>query len=325
MVNRLSLSLLFITVLFCHVFSHSLSGGMDDLFKPLKNETAKRFRQSRIYYQDDKPGDLWRTGDSDNLGIGMCFYCDQRCEDQLGEMGFSDANSYFAQIVTEMNPLMANLHEGIVMELVAVLMPHKVMEMSWMLDTSATTAVEELTDINRKFWQDSGLYNYAVNYNCDVDFYVVSDQDPAWVFMGEVDGIADMFQMCLHSFSTVKLLGESVFDQARLIAHETGHLFGIYHDGPMANDYIRDEAAFEPGQPLEDCADELADLKQYCVAEDDCGCTEEEQLGSGCVMNAVPGGNAFSECSKAYFNMWYCLSQFYPTLYSTACIGDNGN
>ena len=62
-------------------------------------------------------------------------------------------SNYVCEIINEVQSqrllflyfqLMANLHEGIVMELVAVLMPHKVMEMSWMLDTSATTSVEEV-------------------------------------------------------------------------------------------------------------------------------------------------------------------------------------
>jgi len=292
-----------------------------ELFEPfMKNETSKRFRDSR--FNADDLVKSHRARDSESLGIGMCFYCDQRCEDQLKEMGYSDANAYFSQIVSTMDPLMKDLHGSIEMELMFVLLPHKVIEMTWVLDGSAKTSVEELTDINRKFWMDAGLYDYALNYNCDVDFYIVAEADPAWKYMGDVDGIADMFAMCLHSFSTVKLLGsgQGVFEQARLITHETGHLFGVYHDGPLAQDYITDEGAFEPGKPLEDCKDELDTLHQYCVSEEESGCSEEH---SGCIMNSVPGGNVFSECSKAYFNMWYCLSQFYPTLYSTACIGDS--
>ena len=41
---------------------------------------------------------------------------------------------------------------------------------------------------------------------CDLDYLAGAPTDPAWNYMGSIEGIANMFQMCLGSFSTVEMV-----------------------------------------------------------------------------------------------------------------------
>ena len=57
--------------------------------------------------------------------------------------------------------------------------------------------------------------------------------DNAFVYSA-IEGIANMFQVCGSlSFSIIKLYPEDFYHQVVLVAHEIGHLLGIYHDGRL--------------------------------------------------------------------------------------------
>merc|ERR1712173_22211 len=182
-------------------------------------------------------------------------------------------------------------------------------ELSWF--NGFDTSEKALPNANMGFWGDTtGLFDNAHSVGCDVGYAVIPD-DVAFDYSA-VEGIANMFQICGDlSFSTIKLYADDYYHQVVLIAHELGHLLGLYHDGPM-------NAVYEPLSAL--YPQDIQKLRNVCGAEGS-GCTDDAGL---CIMNTVPTGGtgyprSFSECSKQYFKMFKHLAGDFPAIYNSAC------
>lgn len=249
--------------------------------------------------------------------VVTCVYCDKRCMQQTATLGYAAPKQYFDSVISEMNKIVqGGLDPDMTLELAFVLLPYRITEMSWFFDYSAKTSVELLTKINKKFWQDSGLYQMASNNGCDLDFLTVAPNDPAWGYMGSIEGIANMFQLCLASYSTV-LMKSHPESLAKLMTHEFGHMLGIYHDGVMDDAFSGQSAQFlTAGGKLAGCAAEYTTLAGACTYSS-VGCPTGR-----CIMAATVDGTDWSECSKAYYGMYNCLAQAMPQYYDNTCTKD---
>jgi len=244
--------------------------------------------------------------------VVTCVYCDKRCMQKANQYGFSTPQSYYAEVIAEMNKIVQDgLDPGMTLELSFVLLPYAITEMSWFFDYSAKTSQELLTKINRKFWADSGLYDMAAANGCDLDFLTVAPEDPAWGYMGSIEGIANMFQLCSASYSTV-LMKRDPKAMAKLMTHEFGHMIGIYHDGKMDNAFSSQATQFAAGGGLAQCAGEFSTLAGACTSTS-AGCT------GSCIMAATVDGTEWSECSKAYYGMFQCMTIVMPNYYNDKC------
>jgi len=236
----------------------------------------------------------------------MCVFCDDMCLAQIAGAGLT-TDSYFDTITADMNGFLQDIDAGSLITLSFKLIPGAPVYMNWFADTSLT-GEELLVAINKGFWEDSGLYDMATSYGCDIDFLVASSDDPAWNNLGSVAGVANMMQLCQKSFSVVKM-SSNPDNTAALIMHEFGHMLGMYHDGQLDEGYTSLESYFGPGQVLGGCAENYNTLAGACVPGI-----------SGNLMSATVGSGSFSDCSVAYFDMFMCLAEVMPAWYSTACV-----
>jgi len=248
--------------------------------------------------------------------VVTCVYCDNRCVAKAASSGYASAKDYFDVTIAEMNRIVqSGLDENMSFELTFVLLPYTITEMSWFFDYSATTSEELLTAINNKFWKDSGLFDMAAGNGCDVDFLAGAPEDPAWNYMGSIEGIANMFQLCLSSYSTV-MMNPNPVSLAKLMTHEFGHMLGIYHDGALNVAFTGMAEYFAPGQMMGECETEFEVLTGACNVGS-VGCPSGK-----CIMAATVDGTEWSDCSKAYYSMYNCLVDVMPTYYSDTCTQD---
>lgn len=251
--------------------------------------------------------------------IVTCVYCDNRCVASALASGYAQAKDYFDITIGEMNRIVQDPDEGLdgemSFELKFLMLPYTITEMSWFFDYSVSTSEELLTAINNKFWADTGLYNTATGNGCDVDFLVGAQLDPAWQYMGSVQGIANMFQLCLKAYSTVSMNSNPMLT-AKLMTHEFGHMIGMYHDGSLNAAFTSMASYFDAGNMLADCAGEFAALQGSCTSGDS-GCASGR-----CIMSPTVDGTEFSDCSLAYYDMFKCLVGVMPTFYSDLCTKD---
>merc|ERR1711884_279629 len=71
---------------------------------------------------------------------------------------------------------------------------------------------------------------------------------------------------------------------------------------------------FAPGQMLGGCQQEFTDLSAACTAG-------SSACPSGkCIMAATVDGTDWSDCSRAYYSMYNCLTGVMPTYYNDACV-----
>jgi len=258
------------------------------------------------------------TRDEEPEEIVTCVYCDKRCVDKAKASGFDGAKSYFSKTIEEMNSIVEKLDPSIQFKLKFVLQPGKDTEMQWFFNYNAKTSEELLKGVNDKFWIDTGLYSMANNNGCDLDYFEVSNADQGWKYMGSVAGIANMFQMCLNSYSTV-LMSANHKSLAKLMVHEWGHMVGIYHDGLVNKAFTKKGApeAFDEGGAYSHCKSQYGILINKCTASS-VGC-----LGSDCIMASTVDGTSWSDCSKAYYKMYLCLTEIddLKAYYDKTCIG----
>merc|ERR1712012_21618 len=216
-----------------------------DSFKETLQMVAKEYQGKQLRREPSTRG-------SDHIGqqhVVTCVYCDTRCVKRATDSGYANAQAYFDVAIEQMNTIGAGLNDQMTFELSFVLLPYAVTEMSWFFDYSAKNSQELLTAINNKFWKDSGLYAMAAGNGCDLDYLVADSSDSAWSYMGSIAGIANMFQLCLGSYSTVMMDANPV-EMAKLMAHEYGHMIGIYHDGEIDAAFSGMSGYFDEGQML---------------------------------------------------------------------------
>jgi len=247
--------------------------------------------------------------------VNTCVYCDDRCVARVKATEYASTQNFFGAVIAEMSQIVqGGLDENMSFDLTLVLLPAKVTEMSWFFDYSAKSSEQLLTAINNKFWKDSGLYKMASDRaGCDLDFMISAPEDPAWKYMGSIEGIANMFQLCLGSYSTV-LMNTNPASLAKLMTHEFGHMLGIYHDGGVNAAFTGMASYFEPGQLFADCKPEFDVLSATCTYSS-VGCPSGK-----CIMAATVDGTEWSDCSKAYYSMYNCLVGVMPTYYNDSCV-----
>jgi len=239
----------------------------------------------------------------------MCVFCDTMCENQIVGAG-SSLDDYFGSVTDAMNTILQSIDAGSSFSLAYKLQPGSEMYLNWFQSPSASNSVDKLASINDAFWSGSGLWDMSVNYGCDVDFMMASSNDPSWNYLGSVAGIANMMQLCLGSFSVVKM-SSIPSNTASLMMHEFGHMIGAYHDGPLDDAFTSLASYFAPGGMLSACSGEYSTLESECTTS----------TPNGHVMDAVVhGATTFSSCSNAYFNMFLCMADVMPTWYSTDCV-----
>jgi len=247
--------------------------------------------------------------------VVTCVYCDSRCEARAKNSGYADAKAYFEQAIAQMNTIVqGGLNENMDFELMFVLLPYKITEMSWYFDYSAQDSVQLLTGINNNFWKESGLYKTAATNGCDLDYLVVDTADSGWRYMGSIEGIANMFQLCLGSYSTVQMNANPI-SLAKLMTHEYGHMIGIYHDGVINPSFSGMSHYFDEGQMLAACKAEYDNLAATCTSSS-VGCPSGK-----CIMSATVDGTDWSDCSVAYYTMYNCLTTIpsMATFYDDSC------
>jgi len=311
----------------CQEVERKSEEGREDMPAPFGGSGAA---QARDAHQDNFAGSLRtaarslrtpatraeveRTASPGARKVVTCVYCDNQCVARAAASGYASAKAYFDVTIGEMNRIVqGGLDENMSLELTFVLLPNSNTYMSWFFDYSATNSEELLTGINNNFWRESGLYNMSSSYGCDVDFLAAAPEDPGWNYMGSIEGIANMFQLCLGSYSTVQMSANPI-SLAKLMTHEFGHMLGIYHDGAVSPSFTGQVAYFEPGQMLEACKPEYEDLSAACTTGS-VGCPSGK-----CIMAATVDGTDWSACSKSYYSMYNCLTGAMPTFYDASCV-----
>jgi len=286
-----------------------------DLTTDAKFEEAVKAAAAQKLREQQTPSENLFKREASN--IVTCVYCDNRCVASAQASGYTQAKDYFDVAIGEMNRIVQDpdfgLDSEMSFELKFLMLPYTITEMSWFFDYSVSTSEELLTAINNKFWADTGLYNTATGNGCDVDFLVGAQLDPAWQYMGSVQGIANMFQLCLKAYSTVSMNSNPILT-AKLMTHEFGHMIGMYHDGSLNSAFTGMASYFDAGNMLADCAGKFATLQGSCTAGDS-GCNSGK-----CIMAPTVDGTEFSGCSLAYYDMFKCLVDVMPTFYSDNCI-----
>jgi len=318
---------------------------ISDVFRSFADSASKKSAQ--MSHQRLQKALLRTKHDHTERGLGelnVCVWCDKRCRDQITAAGFSKSE-YFSQVMGHLNTMVGDLDPEIQLTM-AYLVNFRAdatgtyfaaypdldpadepegytFEMSWYTGSNLHD-VDQLTHINDAFWDGQQLYS-AMTPPCDIDYWIGSSSDSVWRTLGGIEGIANMDSMCLSSYMTVKQSSDPV-SMAQIMAHELGHTVGIYHDDEGVNNwFIQNARYFDEGQMLSACSEEYSAITDSCHGGSDCGCDDEAgymfmgEFKHMCLMNSVVFGSTYSDCSRAYYDMFLCLSDIMPYYYSQAC------
>lgn len=255
---------------------------------------------------------LWTPGQCvvypDTLDV--CFFCDLACVNVLNHYYGDDGVDHFiSQTMDGVAAELRTLHPYIDARKHLVVTMGMDLQLAWFNGNDRTP--EALATANMGLWGElTGMYHDAREEGCDAGF-AMFDSDNAFLYSG-IEGIANTFQACSDlSFSIIKLYPQDYSHQVALVAHEMGHLVGLYHDGPMNPVY----EALRPLYPLG-----VNHLETTCASEGS-GCADPSGY---CIMSAVSGAGdgyatQFSNCSIEYFRMFREIARDFPMIYDASC------
>lgn len=254
--------------------------------------------------------------------INMCYFCDSTCRRTLGmtkgqvKAWLSDVTAGVqTRLQSLMGPSSSVSRHGFLLDFPLPGSSYLMFKSQGMNQGG----VDLLTNIATNFWDTwkprplggASLNDYLLNNGCDVNFLIVSKYDNVWTapYAGDVAGQAYTMGVCQGTSYGMVNLETDAEKMATLIAHETGHLLGISHDGALATMWSEHCSAY-PGMPA------CGPLLEHCTASN-AGCADAD----GCVMEPAIDTNAqFSECSKAYWHGFLALTQALPDVFSVQCI-----
>jgi len=272
-----------------------------------------------------------RTADV-NLNIKMCYYCDANCIAYIGTSKTDSASVYtYLRSVTALIETKLNTIPGYSFTLVphyAWLMSYDKRFLYWKGKSFTGSGVSLMGDVSTNFWNvwkfpgadDKTLTDIALEKGCDAEFLLVDPYDSLWNYGDGVSAVANMMGICSkQAFGMVKA-NKNVERMATLMAHEFGHIMGMFHDGNLDQSYGMCDrlVTISAGVITPAMCDTL---REQCTARTH-HCADGQQ---NCVMSAAVGRETkYSGCSKAYLDMYTYMAKALPTMYSFDCVTEDG-
>jgi len=251
--------------------------------------------------------------------LNACYFCDQTCQESIADVSCYDSTEeFFEDLTSRANDLLETLNNVASVELnfFKVIKPDVVVPLS---EYKTENGTNSLSTACANFWTtrydgQKTLFNKLQDVGCEVAYFTSDRSDPVFYEAGYL-GVSYPYGACReYGVSVLKLVAYAPQWMTTLIAHQTAHFLGIYHDAGLASTFLR-PATYQNMQL--NYPDELASLEQHCV-ESGPVCRGYNER---CVMqmrwtNDFP--NQFTDCSRAYFQMTLALSQDW-SFFNTDC------
>ena len=262
-----------------------------------------------------------------NAKLNVCFFCDQKCIDEIRSYGYSSShiNDFYRDSIRKVSQ--AFQQNGIQLE---VSVPH-VVKFHTMYDdllfkgTSPNIGRYNLIKLLRYFFKKRIPVASWLKVGCDVILWTPASDDR--VFRNTtLQGFSHRFQMCMKEpYGMVRLNP----NPALTFLREILNLMGVYGDDEEPKSTYH-YSLFEPLN---------ASVLKHCDGKRGSSCTnnntdcvlKNKSLCSDCVMKntnknllTVNANNKnsmrMSNCTKAYLEFWLQVANRYPTIYSHSCL-----